>query len=140
MTDEDILSEMMSYPSRLAVLTGGEPTLQVDCAFVDMLHEHGFEVAIETNGTSVPPENIDWVTCSPKGGVVLTECNELKYVYNGVGEVCDYGIKADHYFIQPCDTGDDIKNKAIIAACTDYVKDHPVWRLSLQTHKLVGFK
>lgn len=140
MSDEDIVAAMNVFPSRFVVLTGGEPMLQVDEAFVDLLHKHGFEVAIETNGTTVPPQNIDWVTCSPKQHVVLTECNELKCVYNGIGPVLDYGIKADYYYVQPCDTGDPSVNRRIVEACTEYVKQHPRWRLSLQTHKLVGFK
>lgn len=65
MSDEDIIAEISQWPARLVILTGGEPTLQTDAPFVEKLHDAGFEVAMETNGTNIPPDNIDWITCSP---------------------------------------------------------------------------
>lgn len=124
----------------LAVMTGGEPTLQVDESLVDMFHEAGFEVAMESNGTMPGPSNLDWLTISPKKNVVVNSCDEVKYVFDGKGEVSDFGIKAKYYYLQPCDLGDSLANGQIIGQCVEYIKSHPRWRLSLQTHKLVGFK
>ncbi|MCH3982257.1 MAG: 7-carboxy-7-deazaguanine synthase QueE [Prevotella sp.] len=140
MTDEEIVREIERYPSRFVVLTGGEPSLQVDHALVDLLHQQGYEVAMESNGTHLPPKGIDWLTISPKVTPVVKECQELKCIFDGHGDVCDYGIQADEYYLQPCDVGDVEKNKAIVSQCVEYIKQHPRWRLSLQTHKLVGFQ
>ncbi len=162
MSDDEILSAVSRYPSRFVVLTGGEPSLQVDDAFVALLHDAGFEVAMETNGTRPVPSTIDWLTVSPKeaflgsaGRPAITRCNELKCVFGGKAfdsttsdlslslscrDVSDYGIEADYYYLQPCDTGDSESNDTITAACIEYVKEHPKWRMSLQTHKLVGFR
>lgn len=147
MSDSDILSAISGRPSRFVVLTGGEPTLQVNASFVRLLHAAGYEVAMETNGTRHAPEGIDWLTVSPKqaftggcGRPVVSRCNELKCVFDGNAPVEDYGIEADFYYLQPCDTGDEKRNRAVTAACIDYIKSHPKWRLSLQTHKMTGFK
>ena len=78
MSDEDILNRIKSYPSHFVVLTGGEPSLQVDRQLVDLLHKHGYELAMETNGTHPIVDGIDWITCSPKGNTVIKRCNELK--------------------------------------------------------------
>ena len=122
------------------VLTGGEPALQADAELIDTLHRHGHYVAIETNGTRPLPEGIDWVTLSPKCKPLVTRCDELKLVFTTADNVCDYGIEARHRFLQPCDTGDAERNREIVGRCVEYIKQHPQWRLSLQTHKLVGFK
>lgn len=149
LTAEEILAQIANvqpstfnsqHPSLLIVLTGGEPTLQVDEPFIDLLHEAGYEVAMESNGTHMPPRNLDWLTVSPKQNVVVKECNELKCIFDMQGEVNDFGIKADYYYLQPCDTGETARNHLIIGQCIDYIKRNPRWRLSLQTHKLVGFK
>lgn len=127
--------------SVLVVLTGGEPTLQVDFDLIDALHHAGFpEVAMESNGTKEPPPNLDWLTVSPKEQVSVNRCNELKCLFDESGRADDCGIRADFYYLQPCDTGDPVRNAEIIAACTKYIKQHPKWQLSLQTHKLIGFK
>ena len=76
----------------------------------------------------------------PKQNVVVKQCNELKCIYDMSGNVNDFEISADYYYLQPCDTGDATQNHLIIQQCIDYIKRHPRWRLSLQTHKLVGFK
>ena len=150
LTTEEILAQIANvyhptpntqHPSSpLVILTGGEPTLQVDEPFIDRLHEAGYEVAMESNGTHMPPSNLDWLTISPKQNVVVKQCNELKCIYDMSGNVNDFGISADYYYLQPCDTGDATQNHLIIQQCIDYIKRHPRWRLSLQTHKLVGFK
>ena len=153
MSDEEIMTAIGQYPARFVVLTGGEPTLQVDEAFVELLHQHGYEVAMESNGTRPAPQNLDWLTVSPKvigeGWLVKGEGripNELKVV-------CDEKTDPESYlpspftlhpspllYLQPCDTGDAERNEAIVDRCVEYIKEHPWWRLSLQTHKLVGFK
>ena len=150
MTDEEILQAIDSYASRFVVLTGGEPTLQVDEAFVDLLHQHGFEVAMESNGTRPAPQNLDWLTVSPKSlSPTLSRGmrrmpDELKVVFTTPEEleqqIARLPIPLEgRHFLQPCDTGDASRNAAIVEQCVDYIKSHPQWRLSLQTHKLVGF-
>lgn len=125
----------------MIVLTGGEPTLQDTVHLIDLLHQEGFFVAMETNGTHPLPHNLDWSTVSPKGVVAVKHCNEMKLVFT---ETCQperfLHVEADFYYLQPCDVGDKQRNQAIIAKCVEYIKTHPLWRLSLQTHKLAGFK
>ncbi len=161
MTDDEIVAEIQRYEVRdaryeaprkpLVVLTGGEPTLQVDEAFVDLLHRHGFEVAMESNGTRPAPQNLDWLTVSPKVRSEKLEvkseklADELKVVFDETTAPESYlSLLTSHFspllFLQPCDTGDAARNEAIVARCVEYIKEHPWWRLSLQTHKLVGFK
>jgi len=145
--------ERTHHPSPLIVLTGGEPTLQVDEAFVDLLHQHGYEVAMESNGTRPAPANLDWLTVSPKifgEGCLVTGDgripDEIKVVFD---EDTPSKLSSLHLspvtshqflYLQPCDTGDPVRNKAIIQACVEYIKAHPQWRLSLQTHKLIDIE
>ena len=145
MTDEQILNEIAQYPSRFVVLTGGEPTLQVDEPFLQLLHAHGYEIAMESNGTKLPPPGIDWLTVSPKpfvagGDIKVAECNELKVLFDGQHPVETYGVRADNYCLQPCDTGDEQQNSRLTEECISFISQHPQWRLSLQTHKLAHFK
>ena len=151
MSDEEILAAISQYPARFVVLTGGEPTLQVDEAFVELLHQHGYEVAMESNGTRPAPQNLDWLTVSPKVRSEKLEvkseklADELKVVFDETTAPESYlSLLTSHFspllFLQPCDTGDAARNEAIVARCVEYIKEHPWWRLSLQTHKLVGFK
>lgn len=140
LTIDDIIGEMAQYPARFVVLTGGEPSLQASFDFIDRLHREGYEVAMESNGTHIPPANLDWLTVSPKENVAVKLCQELKVLFDGQTPVNDWGIKADYYYLQPCDMGDRQRNADITNRCVDYIKKHPQWRLSLQTHKLVGFK
>jgi 7-carboxy-7-deazaguanine synthase (Cx14CxxC type) len=124
---------------RLVVCTGGEPLLQLDPPLLAALHAESFEVAVETNGTVRPPAGIDWLCVSPKAGAPLAvrEGNELKLVYPQVGaeperfEALDF----DHFFLQPMDGP---AREANTAAALGYCLAHPRWRLSLQTHKLLG--
>ncbi|MFQ5705254.1 MAG: 7-carboxy-7-deazaguanine synthase [Gemmatimonadales bacterium] len=125
--------------SRLVVLTGGEPALQLDAPLLDALHAHDFEVAIETNGTVALPRGVDWVCVSPKAGASLVQRSgdELKLVYPQVGASPDqyYGLDFTHFFLQPMD-GPNTKRNTELAA--EYCLEHPRWRLSLQMHKILG--
>ena len=146
MSAEEIVSNVLSLcenaqPEKpLVVLTGGEPTLQVDEDLINHLHDADFIVAMESNGTKLPPKNLDWLTVSPKKKVMVKRCNELKCLFDESGIVDDFGIRADVYYLQPCDVGDEQRNRLITQRCVEYIKEHPIWRLSLQTHKLAGFK
>lgn len=141
LSDEEIVGRISAYPSHFVVLTGGEPSLQVDKPFVDLLHAHGYEVAMETNGTHPIVDGIDWITCSPKPGATITRCNELKCIFQADTDTPEtYGIVSDYKYLQPCDVQDEAQNARIVGRCVDYILRHPEWRLSLQTHKLVGFK
>ena len=125
--------------SRLVVLTGGEPLLQVDDALNAELHRRGFEIALETNGTRLVPPGIDWVCVSPKAAAPLRQRggNELKLVYpqDGLDPVDLESLDFDHFLLQPMDGP---RAAANTAAARQYCAEHPPWRLSLQTHKLMG--
>ena len=156
--------------SRFIVLTGGEPTLQVDEHFVDLLHQEGYEVAMESNGTRPAPRNLDWLTVSPKvvdGGRSMVDGgrwkvdgegkapDEIKIVFEeNTAEMLSSPASPlssllSHLsslpsppllYLQPCDTGDSARNAFILQQCISYIKQHPQWRLSLQTHKLIGIE
>ena len=121
------------------VCTGGEPLLQLDRPLIDALHARGFEVAVETNGTVDPPPGIDWLCVSPKAGasLALRAGNELKLVYPQAGAEPERfeALEFDHFFLQPMDGP---AREANTAAALGYCLAHPRWRLSLQTHKLLG--
>lgn len=131
---------------RTIVITGGEPSLQLDDELIEALHASHYYICIETNGTHQLPDGIDWVTCSPKAAFcngaqpVLTHCNEVKVIFDGVHEPSACGLSADFCYLQPCDTGDAEQNRRITAQCVEYCKSHPTWRLSLQQHKLLDIK
>lgn len=146
MTAAEIIAAVSAHPSRHIVVTGGEPSLQLDDILVSMLHTAGFFIQTETNGTHRIPEEVDWVTCSPKGDateqceVRLRRVDELKIVFTGqnVESIADR-IPAMHYFLQPCSSpvypGGSNTSETI-----DYILSHPHWRLSLQTHKLLDIQ
>ena len=153
MTAEEIVASINTYSARFVVLTGGEPTLQVDEAFVDLLHQYGFEVAMESNGTRAAPKNLDWLTVSPKISGEKWKVESGWRLPDEVKVVFDEDTVPETYlpspstlslspilYLQPCDTGNAERNAIIINRCIDYIKEHPQWRLSLQTHKLIGFK
>lgn len=123
------------------VLTGGEPLLQVDEALVDALHARGFAIAVETNGTQLPPAGIDWVCVSPKAGseTVLRAGDELKVVWPQPGLDLDAMEQWDfaHHLLQPMD---GVDRDATLAATIEEVMTRPKWRLSIQTHKLIGVR
>jgi 7-carboxy-7-deazaguanine synthase len=124
---------------RFTVLTGGEPLLQVDPALIDALHEHGFEIAIETNGTMEAPQGLDWICVSPKAGTTLKQMRgqELKLIYpqDALDPTQLTGLDFAHFWLQPMDGP---ARNANTAAAVTYCLAHPQWRLSLQTHKLIG--
>jgi 7-carboxy-7-deazaguanine synthase len=124
---------------RFVVCTGGEPLLQLDEELLGALHAEGFVVAVETNGTIAPPKGIDWLCVSPKAGagLVATSGDEIKLVYPQSGAEPDRfeGLGFRHFFLQPMDGPD---REANTAAALQYCLVHPRWRLSLQTHKLLG--
>lgn len=138
MTADDIVSRLAD--PNLVVLTGGEPTLQADEELLAELHRAGKYVAMESNGTHLPPSGVDWLTVSPKQHPVVRKCDELKQVFTGAEQVDDYGIEARYYYLQPCDTGDTQRNRQITRDCIEYIMANPRWQLSLQTHKLLGIK
>ena len=129
--------------SRYVVCTGGEPLLQLDTALIDALHAEGFEIAIETNGTLPAPPGIDWICVSPKAGAALQQRNgdELKLVFPQVeGEAQPErfeGLAFRHFSLQPMD-GPNLQHNTRLAV--EYCLSHPKWRLSLQTHKLLGLR
>jgi len=135
MTEAEILSEIRKFPACRVCLTGGEPSLQITQSFIDLLHREGYIIHIETNGTNALPNGIDWITLSPKSkNIVLQKAGELKIVYiNTVGLEKWLTFNAGHFFLQPCSN----QNTAEVV---DYVLAHPKWRLSLQTHKILGIQ
>lgn len=127
--------------NKLIVCTGGEPLLQLDDALIAALHAAGFRIAIETNGTIAAPAGIDWICVSPKAGakLVQTTGNELKLVYPQPAAMPEQfeTLQFQHFLLQPMDGPDRTENtrKAI-----DYCMAHPQWRLSVQTHKMIGIR
>ncbi len=129
----------VSATRRFVILTGGEPVLQVDPALITALHDRQFEIALETNGTIEVVEGVDWICVSPKAGAELVQQSgdELKFVYPQSGaepsrfEALDF----KHFFLQPMD-GPELERNTELAL--RYCMEHPPWRLSLQTHKLLG--
>jgi 7-carboxy-7-deazaguanine synthase (Cx14CxxC type) len=123
------------------VCTGGEPLLQLDPPLIEALHAQGFEIAIETNGTIEPPSGLDWVCVSPKADAkqVLKGGDELKLIYpqEGAGPEKYAGQDFRFFFLQPMDSP---AREANTKAATEYCLKHPQWRLSLQTHKLLGIR
>ncbi len=124
---------------RLVVLTGGEPLLQLDETLIAALHEHDFEIAIETNGTILPPPGIDWLCVSPKAGAALAVSggDELKLVFPqpGAEPALFEKLAFTNFLLQPMDGPDRATNTQ---AAVEYCMQNPLWRLSLQTHKILG--
>ena len=145
---KEIVDEVNKYPNApLLVLTGGEPSLFINEAFVEELKQKtGKRVAIETNGTRPIPKSLDWVTLSPKsafrGGDIepcaLKRCDELKVVYLGQDLAQYDDIEAQYRFLQPCYEENEEKRKANMQACVEAVKSYPGWRLSLQIHRILN--
>ena len=124
---------------KLVVFTGGEPLLQLNKELIDLLHTKKFKIAVETNGTIMPPENIDWICVSPKKGskFKLNYGNELKLVYpqDDFSPKLFENFDFDHFFLQPMD-GKNLQRN--ILQSVSYCIENPLWRLSLQTHKIIG--
>ena len=148
MSVSDIIEEISVMKSKFVVLTGGEPTLQINEELINKLHAHGYYIAVETNGTKELPCDVDWVTCSPKGDwvsqgekVIGWHYDEVKVVFDGKNDVDRWlRIKAKHYFLQPCDVGDKDKNQEITQAAVYHCLDNPKWKLSLQTQKILNVR
>ncbi len=125
--------------NRLVVLTGGEPLLQVDPPLISALHDLNFTIAVETNGSLPAPENLDWICVSPKAGAPLaqTRGNELKLVFpqEGIDPARFETLDFTHFLLQPMDGPARAENTASAIA---YCLAHPLWRLSVQTHKALG--
>jgi 7-carboxy-7-deazaguanine synthase len=123
------------------VCTGGEPLLPLDAAAIAALHDAGFEIAVETNGPLAAPSGIEWICVSPKAGAPLkqTTGQELKLVYPQADAAPERfaGLSFDHFFLQPMDGPD---RAAGLRAAAAYCMEHPQWRLSLQIHKIAGFR
>lgn len=131
--------EKGSLQRPFVVLTGGEPLLQLDDELVAALHQQGFEIAVETNGTRLPPEGIDWLCVSPKGGAPLLVASgqELKLVFpqQGADPRHYQELAFAHFFLQPLDGPDRERHTRLAIR---YCLEHPQWRLSLQTQKYLG--
>ena len=156
MSEEDIVKEVLKYGATHVVITGGEPTLQLNARLTDLLHHTNIYVMMETNGTLPLPEGceVDWITCSPKletladgsrkvKPIKLQRIDELKVVYEGDGEqdMSQYdAYEAKEYRLQPCDVKDDAKNRQILEQTVNYILQHPKWKLSLQTHKIINVR
>jgi 7-carboxy-7-deazaguanine synthase (Cx14CxxC type) len=124
---------------RYVVFTGGEPLLQLDASLIDAVRDRGFTIAVETNGTLPAPAGIDWICVSPKAGtpLVQTSGQELKLVYPqpDADPAAFESLAFEHFFLQPMDGPDRVRNTELAVA---YCLRHPLWRISLQTHKLMG--
>ena len=141
----ELLAEMIDelwpkdFKEKLVVFTGGEPLLQLNKELIDLLHTKKFKIAVETNGTIMPPENIDWICVSPKKGskFKLNYGNELKLVYpqEDLKPELFESFDFDHFFLQPMD-GKNLQRN--ILQSVSYCIENPLWRLSLQTHKIMG--
>ena len=161
MTAEQIVSTMLDLydtPNerrKMCVLTGGEPSLQVDKPLIDVLHKAGFYICIETNGTHPLPEGIDWITCSPKEGtkLALKKVNEVKVVFTGTynPEIWRTQLEAEHWMLQPLRYNGELLLESGIDEWADdkndnldetvrYILTHPFWRLSVQLHKIAGLR
>lgn len=150
-TEDEIINEIAKYPTKHIVITGGEPLLQLNSSFIEKLHNAEKFVQIETNGTISINEsylsNIDWVTCSPKfehclnAEIKLHRIDELKVVVKKDTDMSLYEkIKAQKYYVQPCDTKNKKENKEIIINAVNFIKSNPKWRLSLQTQKILNVR
>ena len=156
MSEDEIVEAVLQYPTRYVVITGGEPTLQITASLCDKLHAHGLYLMMETNGTRPLPEGcqVDWITCSPKlidveegkrkiATIRLRHIDELKVVFEDspMQDMALYEqIPATEYRLQPCDTQDPLCNQAILNKTIKYILQHPKWKLSLQTHKILNVR
>jgi 7-carboxy-7-deazaguanine synthase len=133
------MSNITPHPKPLVVCTGGEPLLQLDETLVKEFHTAGFDIAIETNGTILPPPEVDWICVSPKAGseLILTTGDEIKLVFpqRGAEPTLYAHLGFRNFFLQPMDGPDRDRNTKL---AVQYCLKHPQWRLSLQTHKFIG--
>ncbi|MGC6472118.1 MAG: 7-carboxy-7-deazaguanine synthase [Parvibaculales bacterium] len=131
-----------SIADAYVIFTGGEPLLQLDAELLDAVKLHGFETAVETNGTLPAPQGLDWICVSPKpdSELVQTRGHELKFVYPQPKLSPDQfaGLDFEHFYLQPMDVADDAEMAHNVQACISFCLQNPQWRLSLQTHKILG--
>ncbi|MEM6900422.1 MAG: 7-carboxy-7-deazaguanine synthase [Pseudomonadota bacterium] len=136
---EEIWSTHATGGTPYVICTGGEPLLQLDPPLIEELHQRGFEVGVETNGTIAAPAGLDWICVSPKANATMlqTSGNEIKLVYPQPLAMPDRfeEMEFENFFLQPMDGPDSAQN---VEATADYCMKNPKWRLSLQTHKLIG--
>lgn len=152
LTEQEIIDIVTGYPARHIVITGGEPTLQLSATLVHGLKRAGFYVQIETNGSIRVADEIlacvDWVTCSPKDAdMKIGRVDELKVIFQSptdherLARFENDALQGGSVLsLQPCDVGDAVRNREIVSYAIEYVKAHPAWRLSLQTHKLLEIR
>lgn len=139
----EVMKEIAQWPARHIVITGGEPTMQLSADFTSALHEAGYYVQIETNGSLPLAEGaeIDWITCSPKDKpVVLQRVDELKVLFMHQDFSQYDGIEAKEYRLQPLDSGNAEENRENLNDTINYILEHPKWNLSLQTHKILNVR
>lgn len=147
-TEDGLIEAVGQFPCKFIVFTGGEPTLQLTESLVKKLHKAGYYLAMETNGTRAYPKGVDWVTVSPKNDFCYTArlypdnrpAEEVKVVYDGHNDPDKYAHLGVLKYIQPCDTGDADRNRAILERAVEWLKEHPKWRLSLQTQKIINVR
>lgn len=145
MTNEQILSKTEQYPAKTIIFTGGEPALQLTPDDLADFKTRGYTIHIETNGTrNLPHTHVDWITVSPKpdycsnADVRQEQIDEVKVVFDGKINVAKYlDIPAKRHSLQPCDVGNDERNKEITRQCIAYILAHPEWQLSVQVHKVL---
>lgn len=163
MTEEEIVKEVSQYPARHIVITGGEPTMQLNERLITLLHQEGFFIQIETNGTNPLPGDeteqssyetltlrngqrptitgVDWVTCSPKGNEIrIQRIDELKLLFLPQYLNKYNKVEAKVKCLQPVDNGNVNENVNNLRSCIEYIKKHPEWRMSLQTHKMIDIQ
>lgn len=142
LTAEQIIHELkeIAPKANAVILTGGEPSLQVDAGLIQLLKAEGYYLSIETNGTTALPDGIDWITVSPKTAehtLRQLTASEVKYVRAKGQAIPRPQVKAEHYLISPACQPDGAFSPSDLAWCIELVKDNPTWKLSLQTHKLL---
>jgi len=141
-TASDLVKKIISLSpmnNPFVVCTGGEPALQIDKKLIETFHDHNISMAIETNGTKELQDGIDWICVSPKANteIVVTQGNELKLVYpqRSISPADFENSKFDHFYLQPMDSPSITENTR---ACVEYCKEHPKWKLSIQSHKYIN--
>lgn len=152
MTEREIVDSVLRYPARHIVLTGGEPSLQLTPTLLRALKNEGKIIHMETNGTCRLPDDalplLDWITVSPKFGKApaIQRIDELKVVFDMdhpeyIEKMTDVHVTDGQcYYLQPCDRNDSAFNVRNLKTCIEYIKNNPKWKLSLQTHKLLGIR
>lgn len=141
MTADEIVIALFKFPARHLVVTGGEPLLQLDENLVAKLKDAGFYVAVETNGSCEAPDGVDWITCSPKEKPwVLKRCDELKVVFESEEKLSEAEsfFECNHKFVQPL--YDMHTGKSNVERTIEFILQNPQWRLSLQTHRILGIR